>query len=223
LKKSIIIITLLLGILPLQAQNAKQWRDSLEMLSNAVDLNPSSSDLRLKKAAVEIELGQWEYAIDEYTIILKKAPDNPAALFYRAYANEKLSRYKMARADYENFLRVAPMNFAARMGLALVNQHDKHFTEAFDQINMLVEMYPDSATAYAARAGIEKERGAIDASIFDWTKAIQLDEKNKDYYLSRAELYLIAGKRDDARSDLEKAIRLGTNRLSLKGMMDRCK
>ena len=223
MKKVITIITLLFCALGVNAQSAKQWRDSLEILSKALDLNPSSIDLRLKKAAIEIELERYNYAIEEYSVVLKKDPRNLAALFYRAFSNEKLNRYKFARSDYEDFLRIAPMNFEARLGLALVNQRDKHFTEAFDQINMLVEQYPDSAVAYVARAGIEKERGAIDAAIFDWSEAIKRDNKNTDYYISRSDLFLIVGKRDDALRDLEQAIKLGANRSALRNMLQRCK
>jgi tetratricopeptide (TPR) repeat protein len=223
LKKIFIIIFSLFCTFGINAKGAKQWRDSLEVLNKALDLNPSSTDLRLKKAAVEIELEQYEYAIEEYSVILKKDPHNLAALFYRAFSNEKLNRYRFARSDYEDFLRIAPVNFEARLGLALVNQKDKHFTEAFDQINMLVEQYPDSAIAYAARAGIERERGAVDAAIFDWTEAIKRDSKNVDYYISRSDLFLVVGKRDDARRDLDFAIKLGANRSALRNMLQRCK
>lgn len=213
---------LLFGILGIHAQDAKQWRDSLAILSKVLDINPSSVDLRLKKAAVEIELNQLDYAIDEYNKVLEKDPRNAAALFYRAYVNQKLRRYRYARVDYENFLKIVPMNFEARLGLALVNQNDKHYTEAFDQINMLVELYPDSATAYAVRAGIEKERGALDASAFDWSEAIQRDPKNVDYYISRADIYLDLKRWIDAKADLDQAVKLGANRLSLKDMFRRC-
>lgn len=54
---------------------------------------------------------------------------------------------------------LVPGNFEGQLGLALLNQKSKHFTEAFDQINSLVNQYPDSAVVYAARGGIEKERG----------------------------------------------------------------
>ena len=92
MKKLITIITLLFCALGINAQSAKQWRDSLEVLSRALDLNPSSIDLRLKKAAIEIELERYNYAIEEYSLVLKKDPRNLAALFYRAFSNEKLNR-----------------------------------------------------------------------------------------------------------------------------------
>ena len=50
----------------LYAQTPEQWRDSLTVLSKAIVQHPQSIDLRLKKAAVNIELSQWDYAVEEY-------------------------------------------------------------------------------------------------------------------------------------------------------------
>ena len=85
-------ISLLLGILltvamPVKAQTTRQWRDSLAVLNRLIEQQPSSTDLRLKKAAVNIELEQWEYAIEEYGNVLRLDSKNLAALYYRAYAN----------------------------------------------------------------------------------------------------------------------------------------
>ena len=83
---------------------------------------------------------------------------NPAALYFRAFTNTKLGRYKFARLDYTNLLTIVPGHFEALLGLALLNDLDNRKTEAMDQANMLVEQFPDSAVAYAARAGMELER-----------------------------------------------------------------
>ena len=63
-------LLLLLGTAALHAQTARQWRDSLTALNRLIDNQPQSTDLRLKKAAVNIELEQWEYAIEEYGRVL---------------------------------------------------------------------------------------------------------------------------------------------------------
>ena len=59
------------------AQTAQQWRDSLTVLNRMIDHRPHSTDLRLKKAAVNIQLGQWDYAVEEYGRVLAIDPDSP--------------------------------------------------------------------------------------------------------------------------------------------------
>jgi tetratricopeptide (TPR) repeat protein len=130
--------------------------------------------------------------------------------------NEKQGRFNFARLDYTNLLKLVPGNFEAQLGLALLNQKDKHYTEAFDEINRLVEQFPDSAVAYAARAGIEKERKMLELAEFDYTKAINKDGSNHDYILNRADIRIQLGKFDDAKDDLDRLVKMGVPRASMK-------
>lgn len=188
---------------PCAAQTAQQWRDSLSVLSLQIENSPTSLDLRLKKAAVNINLGQWEYAIDEYSTVLRIESANLAALFYRAYAYVNLRRYELALNDYERFLDIAPFNMEARLGLVHTYRKLNRMGEAIDQVNMLVEHFPDSAVAYAVRADLEKERKAYDAALYDWDKAISLQPDNGDYKISKVALLLDMGKRSEARKALD--------------------
>ena len=152
-----------------KAQN-KALRDSLAAATSVLAYHPDSIDLRLKKAAWNIQLEQWSYAKDDLDKVLFLNNTNIAGLFYRAFVNEKLLRYNFARLDYQNLLVLVPGNFQAQLGLALLNEKDKHYTEAYDGINNLIEQYPDSATAYAARGGMEKERGQLELAEYDYAR-----------------------------------------------------
>ena len=121
-QKGVILLVVLLCQLTMQAQNNQQWRDSLTVLNRMIDTQPWSTDLHLRKAAVDLELKQWQYAIDEYTMILQKEPHNPAALFYRAYANTHLRHFDLAKNDLNDLLIVVPNHFEARLSLAIVLQ-----------------------------------------------------------------------------------------------------
>jgi len=91
------------------AQNDNQrWRDSLTVLSQQIATQPWSTDLHLRKATANLELKQWQYAIDEYGLVLQHEPNNPAALFYRAYANTHLRRFDLAMNDLNDLLVYFP-------------------------------------------------------------------------------------------------------------------
>ena len=219
----ILPILLFAAITDVYSQNRENWKDSLKVINYELNYHPDSLNLHLKKAAVNIQLDQWNYAMDEYNIVLGKQPYNPAALFYRAFVNERLHKYNFARADYETLLQIVPGNFEVRLGLALLNQKDRHLTEALDGINRLVTAHPDSAIAWAARAGIEDEQGMLVPAEYDYSEAIRRDPHNADYLLSRADIRIRLKEFGKARQDLDAITRLGTPKPALKEWYDRCK
>lgn len=223
MKKMFLVIVFAVIAIGGAAQNRAALRDSLAAAVERLAYSPDSLDLRLKKASWNVQLEQWQYAKNEYDYVLGRDPQNIAALFYRAYVNEKLNRYGFARLDYENLLSVLPGNFEGRLGLALLNQKDHHYTDAIDQINLLVAQYPDSAVAYAARGGIEMERKMYDLAEFDYGKAISLAPDDMDYRLSRVNVRLLLRRKDEARDDLDEMVRRGIPRANLMDWYAKCR
>ena len=222
------ILPLLFTVVTLSQPSAAQspanpLRDSLAKATDALAYHPDSIDLRLRKASWNVQLEQWEYALAEYNTILRQDARNVAALFYRAFVNERLHKYNFARADYETLLQIVPGNFEVRLGLALLNQKDRHFTEALDGINRLVTAHADSAIAWAARAGIEDEQGMLVPAEYDYSEAIRRDPHNADYLLSRADIRIRLKEFGKARQDLDAITRLGTPKPALREWYDRCK
>lgn len=207
---------------PMTARAQKNpLRDSLAAAAGVLAYHPDSIDLRLRKAAWNIELGEWQYAKSEYDYVLSREPDNPAALFYRAYCNDRIGRYNFARADYLNLLKVVPGNFEAQLGLALLNQKDRHYTEALDGINRLVSQFPDSAVAYAARGGIEKEREMYELALNDYEEASRRDPADRDYMLNRLDLLMRLGRKDDAAKLSKHLVSIGVSKVELDEILSR--
>lgn len=205
------------------AQSAQALRDSLKMATEELAYHPDSVDLRLRKASFNLQLEQWSYAKEEYDFILRHEPTNLAALFYRAYTNEKLHRNNFARLDYETMLSIVPGNFDGQLGLTLLNQKDKHYTEALDMANRLVSQYPDNAEAYAARAGIEKEQGMVSLSLFDYAEALRLSPANREFRIDYADALLQDGQKSAARRQLDELVKQGMSRAALSEFYARCK
>ena len=187
---------------PTSAQTS--WRDSLEVLQRELRLHPDDVQLRLRKAAVNIELGQWDYATEEYGRVLDSqrafpaSPTRLTALFFRAFAYVQLRQLPMAAADYEAILQYRPSHFEARLGLAEVRRMQGRRTQTLDQMNLLVQQHPDSATAWALRAQYEEEIAAeeqkgnakrkkkkgeawLEAAEYDWQEAVRLAPQRPDF------------------------------------------
>ena len=209
--KGLVLACLFVAVLP-QQLHAQNWRDSLSVLNKQIAASSWDTDLHLRKAAVHLELYQWQYAIDEYSLVLEHQVQNPAALFYRAYAATHLRHYEAARHDYETFLGLFPHHAEARMSLSYVLQQMGRQTEALDQLNIVVELQPDSAISYATRAALEQDLQQYDAALYDWQQAIQLEPQNADYVASRVDLLLRLRRNKEARRDLDAAVRRGIPR-----------
>lgn len=205
------------------AQSNRQLRDSIKIVNNTLALYPDSVELRLLKASYNLQLEQWEYAKNEYDEVIKRQPYNLTALFYRAYSNDKLGRHAFAHRDYETVLSYQPDNFEAQLGMALVCQKEKLYTEAFDLMNRMVHQFPDSAIVYAIRAGIEKERNMLSLAEYDYSEAIIRDPQNTDYILNRADVRILEGKNKEAKDDLDTLLKLGVPRTGLIEYYRRCK
>lgn len=180
-------------------RSTSEWRDSLAVLNKAITANPQSTDLRLRKAAVNIELQQWDYAIEEYGRVLNIDANSLPALYYRAYAHNHLRHYDMARADYERFLQLLPRHFEARLGLAMTMRRQGKARDVTEELNRLVEMFPDSAVAYAVRADFEQEQAQYDLALYDWDEALRLAPDRQDYQLGRYGVLWAMRRYDEAR------------------------
>lgn len=221
--RSFLFVMALAFTLGAEAQSYDDLRDSLEVAVSQLRKFPNNINLRLNKASWNMLLEQWDYAKEEYDWILERDPKNVAALYYRAYIYEKQHKYKFARKDYETMLSIVPDHFNGQLGFALLCQKDMRYSEAMDRINILIEQYPDSAVAYAARAGLEAERGLYEVAEYDFSEAMRLDPSCSDYILNRADIRLKMGKKKEAREDLDRAVQAGVPRPALSEMYARCK
>ncbi|MBR4920546.1 MAG: tetratricopeptide repeat protein [Prevotella sp.] len=195
----------------MQAQTNEQWRDSLNVINQKIATSPYSTDLHLRKAAINLELQQWEYAIDEYKTILRHDENNLTALFYRAYAYTHTRQYSLAKNDYNDILLKVPTHLEARLGLSYVYQLMGKRNDALDLLNIVVEQHPDSVAGYVARASLETDMQRYDTALYDWEEVIKREPDHTDYRLSYIDVLIRLGRNEVARRELDKLAGRGVN------------
>jgi len=204
-------------------QAQENWRDSLTAINKQIAQSSWSTDLHLRKANANLQLKQWQYAVDEYGLVLLKEPHNPAALFYRAYAYTHLRRFDLARNDLSDLLIVLPHHFEARLSMAVVQQQLGRKQDALDHLNQAIQQCPDSAVAYAARANLERDMKQDEAALYDWQKAEELSPRDPTYVVSHVDLLLVLERRKEARRVLDAAVNRGIPRGMLLEWYAKCK
>ena len=111
----------------------------------------------------------------------------------------------------------------ARLGLARVDELMGRKTDALDEYNPLVQMFPDSADAYAARAAYETELKQYDIALYDWDEAIRRKPLQSGYVVSKADILIFLNRMDEARAELNAAVRRGIPRYALKDWFEKCR
>ena len=221
--RSLMTCVLLWCATALFGQSPQEWRDSVSTLITRIRLYPDSLDLRLRKAEGNINLQQWQYAVEEYGDVLHRDPDNLAALYFRAFCYTQLRQYGMAKADYDSFLALHPRHFEARLGLAHVLQKMGRQSDTLDELNHIVELFPDSADAYAARAAFETGQKHYETARYDWGEAVRLRPDNLGFTISMVDVLLRLNRRKEARQALDAAVGRGTPRGQLREWYDQCR
>ena len=192
-----------LAAMTANAQDMKQWRDSLKVINQQIADHPDSLNLQLAKAAVNLQMLEWESAANTCGRVLEKDPNNLSALYYRAYAYNNMRRYELAKNDYARFLSMSPRNMEARLGLAYTYIKLERTNEAMTEMNNLVEMFPDNALVYAARGELEKDLKQYDTALFDFDEALKRDPGNKDYTISKVDMLISLNRIGEAKSALD--------------------
>ena len=95
--------------------------------------------------------------------------------------------------------------------------------DAVDELNRCVQMFPDSADAYAARAAYETQLKQYDAALYDWDEALRLRPNDASLTVSKVDILLNLGRIREAREALDKAVKQGTTRAALREWYDKCK
>lgn len=207
MRKTLITIFIMLCSVGSFGQSAERFFDAESKLSNA-----QLCDTLLKQAAVNIEKQQWDYAIEKYGKVLEIDNKNLAARYFRAYAHTKLHHYDWAKSDYENVLKIVPKHLETQLGLAYVYEKMGKKRDAFDMYNRVVQQFPDSASAYAARAVYEQANNMAEVALYDWEQAISRNPSDTGYMISRVELLITLGRKDEAREALDDMQRHGVTK-----------
>ena len=99
----------------------------------------------------------------------------------------------------------------------------RHISSITQFLNRLVQMFPDSADAYAARAAFETEQKQYDIALYDWDEAIRRHPLNSGFVVSKVDVLLSLYRKDEARDELNAAVKRGIPRYALKEWFDKCK
>ncbi len=154
------------------------------------------------------ELGRFEEAISQFSLLLESGPD-AEVLARRAYCFFRLGNFEQARADavFANNLDVR--NSFAYNTLAHLELQQEHFALAERIFSEALEWDNFSGKSYAGRGYARYKKRDYAAALDDLNAAIQLDPGRGEHWYVRACIRLMLDDRLGACRDYQDALKIG--------------
>ncbi|MBD2395926.1 tetratricopeptide repeat protein, partial [Cyanobacterium aponinum FACHB-4101] len=157
-----------------------------------------------------------------YSKAIESNPKNINAYIGRGYVNIELKNYDLANQDLDKAIQINPNSSNVYHIKGLLEDDKNNLLDAIALYNQAIELnsenseemariFNDRGVAYSKLSLTEKEEDAREynqKALKDFNQAILLDNNYGLAYYNRGLLYKQLGYLDEAKLDLEKAIRL---------------
>jgi serine/threonine-protein kinase len=179
----------------------------------------SATQAALATAQAQTETGDYQLAVDSYTLVLNRDPANLAALLGRAWAYEQLGQVDDALDDYAAVLAAAPNNALAHAETTRIAlQYGSGFNpEAWlADLNFAVDHATDTEKARALylRGWAVFTFALVDGApnptraLPDLQQAAQLAPQRAEHHFTLAQTYLALGQATEALQAANRVIEL---------------
>lgn len=187
--------------------------------TKAIILLPKTVNILLARASVYMQLGMTDSAYDDYLEVISNDVRNKEAMTMKSYIDFSRRDYVKAKEGYNNLLKWYPDDYNAMLGLAMVEQKEKHYDKASVILSSLISSNPTDVKLYLARAEVEYERGLYELALEDCIKAIELDNKSVQAIIMRIKINTKRDKSLLVKSDMKRLNKMGISSLEIKELL----
>ncbi len=192
-----------LGILAAQAGQPEM---ALQLISKAIEQNPSEPSYHLHLGNVYLAQNRLNDAVDAYDKTLTLRPGFAEALFNLGNVLRLLGRFKEATGYYQKAIASNPDYAGAHIGLGIIYRKQGQLVEAAAALKRALALQPDNAETLNNLAGVFTELGQIDEAIKALEKAIVLNPELAAAHNSLGILYFERGRLREAETALQRAL-----------------
>ena len=197
--------------------------EAVEAYTLALNITPYSTAMLLNRASLYLEQGRDDLAYVDYCNVVDLLPDEPEARLMRAYIYQRRRQYKEARADYNAVLRQDSRHKTARMGLLMVDEKEGRQMAAMEEMNRLVQEYPDDTTLLLMRANLYLNREQWEVALLDLETVVEREAQDPAPCILMGDACLRVGRKSEARKAFERAIARGVPPAELRERLKECK
>ena len=175
------------------------------------------------RASLYAEIEQYQKAIDDYSVVISRNPEDEDALYERALCRLMNNDTIGARLDLETIDKFNPKSAKSRLGMAMVYKAMGENAMAVELYDALIKANPKSWSLLRDRAEVYFFSKRLGAAMLDIDKSIQMNGHDPLSYFLRAKIRWAKGDREYARRDLNRAIELGLPQSAAADLIEKMK
>ena len=190
-------------------RNQQNYQDAEISYTCAISLLEENTVAFSTRASLYAEMEEYQKAIDDYSVIIGRNPENEDALYERALCRLMNNDTVGARFDLETIDKFNPKSAKSRLGMAMVYKAMGENAMAVELYDALIKVNPNSWSLLRDRAEVYFFSKRLGAALIDIDKSISMNGKDPLSYFLRAKIRWTKGDREYARRDLHRAVELG--------------
>ena len=190
-------------------RNQQKYQDAEISYTCAISLLEENTVAFSTRASLYAEMEEYQKAIDDYSVIIGRNPENEDALYERALCRLMNNDTVGARFDLETIDKFNPKSAKSRLGMAIVYKAMGENAMAVELYDALIKANPNSWSLFRDRAEVYFFSKRLGAALIDIDKSISMNGKDPLSYFLRAKIRWAKGDREYARRDLNRAVELG--------------
>ncbi|GFT71640.1 dnaJ homolog subfamily C member 3 [Nephila pilipes] len=195
------------------------YDDALSHYHAAVEADPYNYLTYYTRATVYLAIGKIASAIKDLSKVIELKPDFSAARLQRGNILFKQGKLDEAHIDYENVLRIDPMNQEAHSGYTLIEPvkrdiqlayalvADHNYHEALDVLTRLLQEVPWDAKLREMRSQCYEALGDLMSAISDLRGILKSQTDSQLRYLKLSELYYEIGDTEESLNAIRECLR----------------
>jgi tetratricopeptide (TPR) repeat protein len=189
-----------LAALSIQSGNPQR---AIELLDNALLLDPANAVNYCNRGAARERLRQWDAALSDYDWAIAMKPDLPQAHCNRANVLRELRRWQDALAGYDRAIALQSGYVNAHNNRGKVLMELEELDKALASYDAAIALKPDFVDGHFNRAILLGKTGRPRQALVSYDRSIALKPDLVPAYFNRALIRLLLGDFDGGWADYE--------------------
>ena len=190
----------------LEYLRSQQYSRAAAALTRAAHHRPDLLDTYRARYVAFIQVGKYDEAIADLTLLLSVEGEQSSLLLARGDAYHRKQRFDSALRDFARAAELDPLDPQPYRRQALAYFHQGRLDEALSAQRLAVSLAPGFAPLYRELGDIYAGRHEYERALVMYDRAVALDDTQVQAYVSRAAALRILGRPEQTVSDLQRVL-----------------